>query len=79
MLPGCRHVRLHQAWPITDKAYGVAIRFEKTPVGRPARGEGLLRVVKEIDVTRQAGGRDELVQGDTARDVAFARRDSVLG
>ena len=51
--------------------------LESAAVGVPGRRDGLLRVVKQIDVARYAGRPDQLVQGHGARHVALARRDPI--
>jgi hypothetical protein len=52
---------------------------QRVPVMPPGDGEGLRGVVKEIDVARQPGPSEKLVQRDAASDVALASLPSDVG
>ena len=71
-------LRLDEGRALPHEEHLEAVRLEEEPIGAPARLEGLVGIVEQVDVPRDARGRDQLVQGHTAGDVAFARRDAVL-
>jgi len=53
------YLRLHEERSFPEDANRETCPFEKSPVGGPARLEGLFGVVKQIDVSRNPWGVQE--------------------
>jgi hypothetical protein len=65
--------------PLMNLSDGVPGVAKRRPIGLPRGLDGLGGVMKDIDVLRDAATAESFVQGGTARDVAVACGDAIVG
>lgn len=75
---GGAHLRLDIGGPLTHDPDVYAVRFEQAPVGVPARDDGGVGVMKDVDIAGNPRASQELVERCAARHVAVRRRDPIL-
>lgn len=72
------HFGLHERRALPNHTNGIARPLQKTTVGCPACDERLVRVVKEIHVSRPTSRSDHRVERDAAGNVTLPRCDAGL-
>jgi hypothetical protein len=65
--------------PLADDPQLVPGSLQGLAVGPPGRGQRFLCVVKEVEVSRDPRGPEQLVQGRGARDVTLAAANAGVG